>query len=293
MFVLCTGATGVLVGGILPLVLLVPFYLGAALACLAAMVFMFSPAVYVLAKEWKGPTDVTIQRNSLAYKAVGAALLVAALLVFSFVAFRGVVNRAKAAELTRDDPIEKAQRLGQNYAYRFNRLSQGEQRAIIERLLSSPHAESVLHPSAGSPSISDDPFVPVAAFSIAGSPENPSAGKPARPPLLFVAARLSEKWKMMLPSRVQGPRNSLLFANKNVAGAPPVHYYLESPEHYVKIADPNWDGRYRMFCLPQSLDLQENEFLYVGAYNFKDGEHGPRGLILESIGGNRFYRQAR
>ena len=64
---------------------------------------------------------------------------------------------------------------------------------------------------------------------------------------------------------------------------------MESPDKYLKIADANWDGRYRMFVLPAPLDYAADaKFLGVSAFNFKDGVEIE--LALELISGERLYR---
>jgi hypothetical protein len=296
MTLLAAGTTGVFMGAIMPLIGLVPFYLGSAIAAFGAVMFIIAPAVYFVAWEkpsaWEKPGagELALHRNTLSYKLMGETILVALVVLMAFVLIRVVVNQNQARQLSGSDPMQRMRDLRQQYAYHFNRLSAGDQKSIIDRLLSSKHVDSVFRPSSSSESISQGIFRPVVAVFDAGARGGNSPAQPERPPIVFVIARLSENWKMRLPSRLQGPRNSLLFVKKNAAGAPPAHYYLEAPTNYVKIADANWDGRYRMFCLPAPADfLRDAKFIYAGAYNFKDGEHGPRGLVLDLISGNQLY----
>jgi len=290
MLVLFTGTIGLLAGSLLPLVIIAPFYLGSAIACSATLLLIVLPAAVVLSRE-KGAEELNVERNALSYKFAGAFALVALILLSSFVGVRAAINRANASELLDGDPAEKVKELRHRYMHRFNRLSLTEQQKVLDRLTISKLGPSLFGPIQPFDSDPQRIFTPVLAFIGEGAR---SIGLPPTregPKILFVVARMSKDWRMTLPSRLQGPRNSVLVVLKNRDRRAGLHIPNEAPGKYLKIADANWDGRYRMFCLPEPRDIAEGaQFFNVSAYNFKDGEYSQGGLVLDLISGDRLYR---
>jgi hypothetical protein len=290
MLVLFTGTSGLLAGSFLPLVIIAPFYLGSAIACSVTLLLIVLPAAVFLSRE-KGPGESDFGRNALSYKIAGALGLLALVLLFGFVVARSAINRAEARELVDSDPAEKIKELGYRYAHRFNRLSSAEQRTVADRLVSSKNGLSIFRPLQPFESDPQRIFMPVLAFIGDGARSMDVPPTREGPKLLFVVARMSEQWQMLLPSRVQGPRNSVLVVLKNRDRRAGLHIPNEAPGKYLKIADANWDGRYRMFCLPEPQDIaEEAQFFNVSAYNFKDGVYSQRGLVLDLVSGDRLYR---
>lgn len=287
MFVLASGTLGILTAGIGPLVLLVPFYLGSAIASFLTVIFVLAPSAWFALNPGDRPDDRAEKANKFVYKTGGIILSFVVCVVLVFALARSVINGRQARRIIENDPIESIRRLGHTYAYHFNRLPVVDQQKVIDRLLTQAYRASVFRPVATT--VTEGPFSPTLAFVAENLAPKPSPASTRR--TLFLVAKMSASWKPLAPSRIQGPRNSVLFAMKNVSGAPPILHYLENPGNYSKIPDANWDDRYRMFCLPQNSDVEERaDFLYAGVYNFKDGEHGPAGLVLQLVSGNKLYR---
>jgi hypothetical protein len=289
MLVLFTGTIGLVAGSLLPLVIIAPFYLGSAIACSTTLFFIILPATILVSRE-KEASEPHFDRNTLSYKFAGAFVIVALILLSSFLAVRTAINSANARELVDSDPVEKVKELKYRYMHRFNRLSFTAQQKVLDRLISSEQALPIFRPIQPFAPDTHRIFTPVLAFIGDGARSIDVPPTREGPKILFVVARLSKEWRMTLPSRVQGPRNSVLLVLKNADRGSGVHVANEAPGKYVKIADANWDGRYHMFCLPEPLDFGDGaQFLNVSAYNFKDGEHSPRGLVLDLLSGDRLY----
>jgi hypothetical protein len=110
--------------------------------------------------------------------------------------------------------------------------------------------------------------------------------------MVAVIARMSRDWKMDLPSVMQGPRNSALFVLKETEVVPSVLNYGSNLSSVQKIADSNWDGRYRMFWLPQqSGGNSTTRFLTVNVFNFSGGSH-TGGLALDLVSSDRLVKAA-
>jgi hypothetical protein len=81
------------------------------------------------------------------------------------------------------------------------------------------------------------------------------------------------------PRRDVGRRRGLRDAGSNLSSV-------------QKIADSNWDGRYRMFWLPQqSGGNSTTRFLTVNVFNFSGGSH-TGGLALDLVSGDRLVKAA-
>lgn len=277
MLILAAGTAGLGIAAFAQLVIVVPFYPGCAIAYCLGIFLILLPAVRHVAMEARTENaGFRRLRNTLVYRVVGILALMLLLLVSGFTGYRSVVNRAKARELLAGDPFEKLNQLRLDFAFRFNRLSLPEQQNMIMRLLSAPVSQPVFrlptHPASEAPKL----FSPVLAIS--------------GDRFLCVVAKLSRDWKMLLPSRGQGPKNSVLLVVKNGDRLRSSLDFLESPDQYLKIADANWDGRYRMFVLPAPADYAADaRFLGVSAFNFKAGVEVET-LVLDLIAGDRLYR---
>ena len=265
------------------LVIVCPFYTGGAIAFFCASGLVFAPAMVWIPKENASPaTAAMVKRNTRVCVIVGALMLAGSLAVGGFSVYQGMVNRRVARELLNGDPMQSFQRLEYRFSWEFNRLSPAEKQTVLRRLLAPEHKGQVFRPLKSAASAS--PFEPLLVLS----------GNEC----VCVVARLSSKWKMLLPSRIQGPRNSLLFVVKNVDHVPGVNHYLDSPFNYLKICDTSWDDGIHMFCLPSGAPFQPGDvnrnasFFGVGACNFKYVDHN-LGLVLDTISATRLYRDVR
>ncbi len=276
LLILAAGTAGLGMAAFAQLVIVVPFYLGCAIAYCLGIFLILLPAVCQVARETRTDhAEVVPPRNTLVYRMVGILLLGLGLLVWGFTSYRFIVNRAQARELLAGDPIQKLNQLRLDFAFRFNRLSFAAQQQVIVRLLAAPSTQPIFRLPADRQSGPKGIFTPVLA--VAGDR------------ILYVVTWMSSDWRMRLPSRGQGPKNSVLLLVKNADRLGSTLGWLESPDKYIKIANANWDGRYRMFVFPAPSDYAADaKFLGVSAYNFKGGEE-TEGVGLELIAGDRLY----
>ncbi len=272
MLALAAGAAGLFIASNVSLIVVGPFYMGSDIAFCLALFLILMPASEYAAREQAAAPQ--FKRNTVVCMALAALAIPAVLPVAAYTGYRSGANRREALDILTGDPYQEFQALGYRFSWRFNRLSLADQQKVIDRLLSSERRGEVF--SARSPA-GGKTFTPILAM-IAGDD-------------LGVIAKMSRDWKMDLPSRVQGPRNSALRILKNTGQGPPQMYYLQDVGNYLKIQDASWDGRYRMFCLPEPPDFANGaRFLDVGAFNFSGGSHGfSEGLVLDLISEDRLY----
>lgn len=279
LLILMAGATGLLISSVSPLLIVVPFYFGSCVTAMLSFVFILAPAVFLVGKS---ATNVSpspqADRNTRVLKMFLTLCLTALFIIGIFTWFRREVNRREAYELLNGPPAVKLTELGYRYAHRFNRLPVDKQRVIIDRFLSPEYKGIVFH--AGSRQEGKgEIFRPLMALRGDRS--------------LAIIAQMSSEWKMALPSRVQGPRNSVLMVLKNKDVGPGVLPYYAPPNIFLKISDANWDGCFRLFFLPQPADFEvDAKFFNVSAHNFIDGSHND-GLVLSRISSDRLVRITR
>jgi hypothetical protein len=278
MVLLFAGGVGLLVSGILPLLIIVPFYFGSCIATFLSWALILTPAARSIGMESNGLSHPPeFARNTWVYRIAFCIGFTAILGFAAFALFKSVVNRIEANKLLSGDPVQKFAELGYRYSVLFNRLPIEDQQTVVDRLLSKEHRQAVFR-SESPVNRTDVIFQPVAA--VAGDR------------MLAVIARMSRDWKMDLPSVLQGPRNSALFVSKETEVVPSAFSYGTSLSRVQKIADSNWDGRYRMFWLPQqSGGDSTTRFLTVNAFNFSGGSH-MEGLVLDLISGDRLVKAA-
>ena len=245
----------------------------------ATFIFVLTPAVrHTAIRERRQLNGIQVTASTFAYRVFLAVCVSVVLGATTFTAWRSAANRSEARNLIHERLAPQLRAIGHEYAHRFNRLSLEEQRRVLQRLLTQ-ESEIVVYRGIHKPeptSEKDHIFAPVLAF--------------LHDDVAFVAAWMSRDWKMDLPSRIQGPRNSVLQVLRNTSDGPREVGYFDAPWSHLKIADANWDGRYRMFCLPQLFPKALErfagkppadfgapaEYFHVGAFNFADGKHMTR-----------------
>jgi len=281
MMLLSAGTIGLLASGFLVPVVILPYRLQSVIAFILASVFILSPAVYLIARdEAAKAVDLNIHRNTWVYRLLGILALLPLIPFSAYTAYRSVVNHAEARELLHGDPLEKFQQLGLHFSYRFNRLSHNEQQTVMNHLLAPRYNDRVLRTLS-----SQDMQWPRRIFA----PQLALVGDG----ILCVVARLSQDWKMPLPSYVCGPKNSTLLWLKNADRNSGVWYQFDlyyDSYHYLGIHDKDWDGGYHMYCLPAPPDIAEGlQFIGVSAHNIRGGNENAS-LNLDLISGDRLYR---
>lgn len=274
MTLLAAGSGGLIVGGFLPLLALVPYRLGSAIACILTLALIILPAAYdIFRKRSPHADDHKEQKEN-----TGAWRLAMVLALLPFVPFtiyclyRNQVNRRDALELLVQNPSESFQKLGRKFAQRFNRLKPQERTLLVKRLLEIQNSECVLKPA--SPKVDYlQLFTPV--VGLVGDD------------VLCIAAHMSKDWKMTLPSRAQGPRNSGLLVLKNAEKFSGSVVEPQVPYNFMSIHDDVWDNSLYMFCLPIPPGTREGaRFFGVGAFNYRDSSP-QTGLVLDYISGGR------
>lgn len=272
---LAAGSAGLLAATLAPHLVFVPFYLGSCVAFMLASLLVLAPVFFAFnidERSRPGPLPAARGLKALFFVCVAVALAAC-----GYTLFRGAVNRKESQALLAGNPLEVIHSMGLGYVPRFNRLPAEEQKQLVFRLFEQRQGNVVFFSGRGPEPWPGEIFHPVLCVT----------GKNA----LFVVAWLSDKWRMTLPGRVQGPRNSVLRVMKNCDAGPPVLPYMTMPYNHWKIADANWDGRYRIFAIPQPPGYAEGAlFFHASAHNFKAGSHvgGPyNGLLLEELGGER------
>jgi len=277
MLVLLAGTVGLGIASFAQLVIVVPFYLGTALTyCLGIFLILMPAARHIAIETSTDAAEPQHRRNILVCKMGGVLALGLVLAVGIYTTYRFLINRAEARALLTGDPFQKLNQLRFDFAFRFNRLSIGEQQNVISRLLSPQSSQPVFRPSPKAAGKLEKVFNPVLA--VIGDR------------FLCVVAKLSRDRNVPFPSRAQGPKSSVLLVVKNQDRLGDTLGFLESPDKYLKIADANWDGHYRMFVLPAPPDYATDaRFLGVSAFNFKSGSED-EGVGLDLIGGSRLYR---
>ena len=288
MVTLFAGSLGLFLGGLGSLVMIAPFYLGSAIAYCVAFILVLAPAAWICVSQERRSKDTTWEvAGTIAYKIFLIVLTCIVLVVTGYTGWRSVVNRAQARVLMDGNLKTQVQELGIDYAHRFNRLSLREQRNILRRLLDSEREVLVYRGTSRPDSVTEGHvFAPILAF--------------LHDEVAYVAVWMSRDWEMTLPSRIQGPRNSMIQLLRNTSDGPRKVRYFDAPWSHLKIADANWDDSYRMLCFPQlyskSLERFAGErpaelgkpvkFFHVAAFNFGGGSH-MSGLSLLQVGEGR------
>jgi hypothetical protein len=242
------------------LLLIVPFYMAGLVTFLMAIVCIVVPAMQQL-NDAPPPSDAArlAVKRTLGFLAVAImAVLVAAA---GWVLFREVINDRAAYEIVAPGAWQKGDRLNLEYVYKFNRLPVDDQQRLIARIMNDPPplAYRPLSQPSGA-------FIPTVVLY--------------RDRILYVVGRFQRTWRMTLPARVQGPRNSVLIVWPRGPARETILHYLDKRLMYQKITDANWDDKYHMMALPARVD--PTNLASLGVYNFTAGGH-VEGLALQPV----------
>jgi hypothetical protein len=121
MVLLFAGGVGLLVSGILPLLIIVPFYFGSCIATFLSWALILTPAARSIGMESKGLSNpAEFARNTSVYRIAFSIGFTAILALAAFALFRSVVNRIEAKKLLSGDPVETFAELGYRYSVLFN-----------------------------------------------------------------------------------------------------------------------------------------------------------------------------
>jgi hypothetical protein len=225
-----------------------------------AVVCIVVPAIQEL-NHAPPPSDAErlAEKRTLAFLA--GAIVVALVAAAGWVLFREVINDREAYEIVVAGAWQKGDHLNLEYAYKFNRLPVDDQQRLIARIMNDPPplAYRPTTPPSGA-------FIPTVVLY--------------RDRILYIVGRFQRTWRMTLPGRVQGPRNSVLIVWPRGPAHDAILRYLDRRLMYQKITDANWDDKYHMIALPARFD--PTNLASLGVYNFSAGGH-VEGLALQPV----------
>jgi hypothetical protein len=242
------------------LLLIVPFYMAGLLTFFIAIVCIVVPAFQEL-NDAPLPSDAERFAVKRTLAVFAGAIVFASVAAAGWVLFRDVMNDREASEIMAAGAWQKGDRLNLEYAYKFNRLPVDDQQRLITRIMNDPPPLSYrpITPPSG-------PFVPTVVLY--------------RDRVLYIVGRFQRTWRMTLPARVQGPRNSVLIVWPQGPAREPILHYIDRQLMYQKITDANWDDKYHMIALPARFD--PTNLAGLGIYNFSGGGH-VEGLALQPV----------